>query len=151
MVAAETVRVESYGPMEPAAVLVTRSVNVPSDVGLLSAPDNRVIVLTPSPDRTLDATAAAVEYLRDELPAGGRRRRAEAGVGSVLCEGGPHILGELLRARLVDELHLVIAPKLAGGADPTTIVSGAVLEPPPDLRLLSLHESGGYVFLRYGA
>jgi riboflavin biosynthesis pyrimidine reductase len=151
MVGAETVRVESYGPMEPAAVLVTRSVNVPSDVGLLSAPDNRVIVLTPSPDRTLDATAAAVEYLRDELPAGVRRLRTELGVRSVLCEGGPHILGELLRARLVDELHLVIAPKLAGGPDPTTIVSGALLDPPADLRLLSLHESGGYLFLRYGA
>jgi riboflavin biosynthesis pyrimidine reductase len=151
MVGAETVRVESYGPMEPAAVLVTRSVNVPSDVELLSAPDNRVIVLTPSPDRTLDATAAAVEYLRDELPAGVRRLRTELGVRSVLCEGGPHILGELLRARLVDELHLVIAPKLAGGPDPTTIVSGALLDPPADLRLLSLHESGGYLFLRYGA
>jgi 5-amino-6-(5-phosphoribosylamino)uracil reductase len=151
MVGAETVRVESYGPMEPAAVLVTRSVNVPADVGLLSAPDNRVIVLTPSPDRTLDATAAQVEYLRDELPAGVRRLRTELGMRSVLCEGGPQILGDLLRAKLVDELHLVIAPKLAGGADPTTIVTGAVLHPPVDLRLLSLHESGGYLFLRYGA
>ena len=50
MVGAETVRVESYGPMEPAAVLVTRSADVPADVGLLRAPDNRVVVLTPSPD-----------------------------------------------------------------------------------------------------
>src|SRR5262245_45115369 len=44
MVGAETVRVESYGPMEPAAVLVTRSARVPADVGLLRAPGNRVIV-----------------------------------------------------------------------------------------------------------
>jgi riboflavin biosynthesis pyrimidine reductase len=150
MVGAETVRVESYGPMEPTGVLVTRSVNVPADVGLLSAPDNRVVVLTPTPDRTLDATAARVEYLRDELPAGVRRLRTELGMRSVLCEGGPQILGDLLRAELVDELHLVIAPKLAGGVDPTTIVSGAVLDPPVALTLLSLHESGGYLFLRYG-
>jgi riboflavin biosynthesis pyrimidine reductase len=151
MVGAETVRVESYGPMEPAAVLVTRSLEVPPDVGLLSAPDNRVIVLTPSPDRTLDACAAQVEYLRHDLATGVRRLRTELGMRSVLCEGGPHVLGDLLRAGLVDELHLVVAPKLAGGLEPTTIVSGAVLEPPADLRLLSLHESGGYLFLRYGA
>jgi riboflavin biosynthesis pyrimidine reductase len=130
---------------------VTRSVNVPPDVGLLAAPDNRVIVLTPSPDRTLEPCAAQVEYLRDDLAAGVRRLRTELGMRSVLCEGGPQILGDLLRARLVDELHLVVAPLLAGGADPKTIVSGAVLDPPVELRLLSLHESGGYLFLRYGA
>jgi riboflavin biosynthesis pyrimidine reductase len=151
MVGAETVRVESYGPMDAAAVLVTRSVNVPPDVGLLAAPDNRVIVLTPSPDRTLEPCAAQVEYLRDDLAAGVRRLRTELGMRSVLCEGGPQILGDLLRARLVDELHLVVAPLLAGGADPKTVVSGPALDPALELRLLSLHESGGYLFLRYGA
>ena len=53
-------------------------------------------------------------------------------------------------AGLVDELHLVIAPKLAGGRDPLTILSGDTLDPPVDLALLSLHESGGYLFARYG-
>jgi riboflavin biosynthesis pyrimidine reductase len=149
MVGAETVRVESYGPMEPAAVLVSRSVQVPSDVGLLRATDNRVVVLTPSPDRTLDACAAQVEYLRDDVVGGTRRLRTELGIRSVLCEGGPQLLGDLLGARLVDELHLVIAPKIAGGAGPKTIVTGPALDPPADLRLLSLHESGGYLFLRY--
>jgi riboflavin biosynthesis pyrimidine reductase len=151
MVGAETVRVESYGPMEPAAVLVTRSVNVPPEVGLLRAPDNRVIVLTPSADRELPPTAARVEYLRDDIVGGVRRLRTELGMRSVLSEGGPQILGDLMRARLVDELHLVIAPKLAGGGDPLTIVTGALLDPPVDLRLLTVHESGGYLFLRYGA
>jgi riboflavin biosynthesis pyrimidine reductase len=92
-----------------------------------------------------------VRYLRGELADGVRALRTELGMGSVLCEGGPHVLGELLRASLVDELHLVIAPKLAAGADPLTIVAGPALDPPADLRLLSLHESGGYLFLRYGA
>jgi riboflavin biosynthesis pyrimidine reductase len=151
MVGAETVRVESYGPMEPAAVLVTRSVNVPADVGLLRAPGNRVIVLTPSPDRELPPCAAQVEYLRDDVASGVRRLRTELGMRAVLSEGGPHILGELFRDGLVDELHLVIAPTVAGGADPLTIVAGAPFEPPAELRLLTVHESGGYLFLRYGA
>jgi riboflavin biosynthesis pyrimidine reductase len=151
MVGAETVRVESYGPMEAAAVLVTRSAQVPADVGLLQAPGNRVVVLTPSPDAELPPCPAEVRYLRAPLEEGVRRLRTELGLESVLCEGGPHVLGMLLRARLVDELHLVVAPKLAAGLDPLTIVAGAALDSPVDLRLLSLHESGGYLFLRYGA
>jgi riboflavin biosynthesis pyrimidine reductase len=151
MVGAETVRVEGYGPMDAAAVLVTRTADVPADAGLLRAPGNRVVVLTPSPDAELPPCAAQVTYLRDSLGAGVRRLRSELGLRSVLCEGGPHVLAELLRARLVDELHLVIAPKLVAGADPLTIVSGPLLEPSAELRLLSLHESGGYLFLRYGA
>jgi riboflavin biosynthesis pyrimidine reductase len=149
MVGAETVRVESYGPMEAAAVLVTRSVAVPADVGLLRAPGNRVYVLTPSADAELPPCAADVRYVRGELADGVRRLRTELGVRSLLCEGGPQLLGDLLRAGLVDELHLVVAPKLAAGAEPLTIVTGAALDPPADLALLSLHESGGYLFLRY--
>jgi riboflavin biosynthesis pyrimidine reductase len=151
MVGAETVRVESYGPMDAAAVLVTRSAIVPAGAGLLRAPDNRVVVLTPSPDAELPPCAAAVEYVRGPFAEGVRRLRTELGMRSVLCEGGPQVLGELLRARLVDELHLVIAPKLVAGPDPLTIVTGAALDPPAELELLTLHESGGYLFLRYRA
>jgi riboflavin biosynthesis pyrimidine reductase len=67
----------------------------------------------------------------------------------VLCEGGPQLFANLLAARVVDELHLVIAAKLAGGPDPLTILTGPPLDPPLDLELLTLHESGGYLFLRY--
>jgi riboflavin biosynthesis pyrimidine reductase len=150
MVGAETVRVESYGRMDPLAVLVTRTARVPATVGLLKAPENRVLVLTPSPDAELPPCAAQVGYLRAPLAEGVRRLRTGHGVESVLCEGGPHLLGDLLRAGLVDELHLVIATKLAGGRDPITIVTGPALDPPPELELVSLHESGGYLFLRYG-
>ena len=149
MVGAETVRVEGYGRMEPLAVLVTRGARVPADVGLLAAPENRVLVLTPSQDATLPPCAAEVDYLRAPLPEAVPRLLTDYGVRSVLCEGGPQLLGDLLRAALVDELHLVIAAKLVAGDDPTTIVSGPELDPPAELELLSLHESGGYLFLRY--
>jgi 5-amino-6-(5-phosphoribosylamino)uracil reductase len=150
MVGAETVRVESYGPMDALAVLVTRSARVPADVGLLAAPENRVAVLTPSPDAVLPECAASVSYVRGSLEEGVRALRREHGVRSMLCEGGPQLLGDLVRARLVDELHLVVAPKLAAGPDPLTILGGDPLDPPADLALLSVHESGGYLFLRYG-
>lgn len=166
MVGAETVRVEGYGrmvpdaenraareraglPADPLALIVTRSVALPADVGMLRAPENRVVVLTPSPDAKLEPTAAEVSYVRGPLEEGVRRLRSELGVRSVLCEGGPQLLGDLVRAGLVDELHLVLAPKLAGGHAPLTILSGADVEPPRELTLRSLHESGGYLFMRY--
>jgi riboflavin biosynthesis pyrimidine reductase len=149
MVGAETVRVEGYGPMEATTVLVTRTARVPADVGLLKAPENRVVVLTPSADATLPLCNAQVSYLRAPLAEGVRRLRTEHGIESIDCEGGPHLLGDLLRGGLVDELHLVIATKLAGGEDPITVTAGPELDPPLDLELLSLHESGGYLFLRY--
>lgn len=149
MVGAETVRVESYGPMDALAVLVTRTARVPADVGLLAAPDNRVAVLTPSRDASLPPCAASVEYVRGSLEDGVRALYRDHGVRSILCEGGPALLGDLVRARMVDELHLVLAPKLAGGPDPLTILTGEALDPPAELELVSLHESGGYLFLRY--
>jgi riboflavin biosynthesis pyrimidine reductase len=150
LVGAETVRVEGYGPMSPVCVLVTREARVPAGVGLLAAPENRIVVLTPSRDAELaPGVAAEVSYVRGDLVDGLRRLRAEHGVRSVLCEGGPALLGDLVRAGCVDELHLVVAPKLAGGADPLTILSGEALEAPAELTLRSLHESGGYLFCRY--
>jgi 5-amino-6-(5-phosphoribosylamino)uracil reductase len=169
LVGAETIRVESYGraintaearerrereglPADIATVLVTRSVSLPADVGLLKAPENTVIVLTPSEDGELPAeAAAAVKYVREPDPAEGvRRLRREFGIRSLVCEGGPNLNATLLPAGLIDELHLVIAPKLAGGRDPLTILGGDELDPPIDLELITLHESGGYLFCRYG-
>jgi len=168
MVGAQTIRVESYGrtinnagararreaegrPADSIAVVVSRTVSLPPDVGILKAADNTVIVLTPSPDGELPPSAAEVHYLREADPAAGLRRlREEWGVRSIVCEGGPHLNATLLPSGLVDELHLVYAPKLAGGEDPLTILTGDPLVPPLDLELRSLHESGGYLFARYG-
>src|SRR3954449_657695 len=149
LVGAETIRVESYGrainsaearerreregrPADIVTVVATRSVSLPSDVGLLKAKQNVVVMLTPSPDAELsDGAAATVRYLRDEdMVAGVRRLRTEHGLESIVCEGGPNLNATLLPAGVVDELHLVYAPKLAGGRDPLTILTGAALEPP---------------------
>jgi riboflavin biosynthesis pyrimidine reductase len=149
MVGAETVRVEGYGPMDQLAVVVSRSVELPVDRGLLAAEGNRVVIVTPSPDRELPPCAATVSYIREADLALALRRLRGLGVESIDCEGGPRLNATLVPAGLVDELHLVIAPKLAGGRDPLTILGGETLDPPADLSLLSLHESGGYLFARY--
>ena len=75
-------------------------------------------MLTPSPDAELPPCRAAVRYLRAGLDEGVRRLRAEHGIRSLLCEGGPALLGDLVRAGLVDALALVIAPELVARAGP---------------------------------
>ena len=151
LVGAGTVRVEGYGAMDRLAVVVSRSLDLPPDLGLLRHAANRVLVVTDS-DSELEPCAAQVGYLRQprvDLGDALRRLRGEHGVRAVICEGGPRLNAALLPAGLVDELHLVIAPLLVGGADPLTLVEGDRIDPPLAGRPEWLLESGGYLFARY--
>jgi len=149
LVGAGTVRAEGYGPMEQLAVVVSASLDLPPDLGLLRAEGNRVVIVTPS-DRELEPCAAQVDYVRtadiDEALA---RLRAEHDVLAVVCEGGPHLNAALLPAGLVDELHLVLSPMLVGGQDPLTLLESSPVDPPLRAEPLWLLESGGYLFARY--
>jgi diaminohydroxyphosphoribosylaminopyrimidine deaminase/5-amino-6-(5-phosphoribosylamino)uracil reductase len=60
--------------------------------------------------------AARLDALLTEL---GRRR-----LTNILVEGGGRVLGTLLDARRIDEVHVFIAPKLLGGASAATAVAG---------------------------
>ena len=60
--------------------------------------------------------AARLDTLLAEF---GRRRWT-----NVMVEGGGRLLGSLLDARAIDEVHVFIAPKLVGGASAVTAVAG---------------------------
>jgi riboflavin biosynthesis pyrimidine reductase len=75
--------------------------------------------------------------------------RAEHGVRSILCEGGPHLNGSLLAAGLVDELFLTTSPTIAGGAGALTIIEGTSLTDPIALELIWLLAAGDELFARY--
>jgi riboflavin biosynthesis pyrimidine reductase len=76
---------------------------------------------------------------------------AELGLPQVLCEGGPHLLGALTDADLVDELCLSVAPVLAGpGASRITAGLAGAVAPTRWLQLRSVLESDdGTLLLRY--
>jgi riboflavin-specific deaminase-like protein len=170
MVGAGTLRIERYGRMvrlpelrekrereglapDPVAVVVSGRLLLPADIPLLADPDSRVVVVTAA-DGEIEGSAAEVDYLRTpgeplELAPHLRALRSDHGVRSILCEGGPTLNWTLLREGLVDELFLTVAPKLAGGRDVPTIVTGDPLGQPLDLELVSLHEGEGELFLRY--
>jgi riboflavin-specific deaminase-like protein len=171
MVGAGTARIEHYGRLvrdpehrarrranglaaDPLGCLVSQRLDLPpSDVPLLADPQSTVVVITAA-DREIEGAGARVEYLRSpgatvDLPGALRTLRTRYDVRSLLCEGGPTLNATLLALGLVDELFLSLAPKLAGGLDPLTIVSGPSPADPLELELVSVLESGGYLFLRY--
>src|SRR5205823_6088338 len=62
------------------------------------------------------ADGLSLAFLLDEL---GRRRMT-----NVLVEGGATVLGGFLDAKLIDEVHIFIAPLLIGGAEAKSPVTG---------------------------
>jgi riboflavin biosynthesis pyrimidine reductase len=121
-------------PAEPLAVTISRSGQVARDTPLFTDAPDRVLVFE-GPDAEL---TDALGKLRQQY-----------GVEALLCEGGPTLFGALLRAGLVDELYLTLAPYIAGGTSGPTVVSGPPAELPADLQLVGVLEHDGTLFLRY--
>ncbi|MGH7903725.1 MAG: dihydrofolate reductase family protein [Candidatus Dormibacteraceae bacterium] len=92
------------------------------------------------PDGPRVSIGAALAALRDR------------GHRVILTEGGPHVLGQLLRERALDELFLTLSPVLAGHragrlglAEDVELLPGA----PNWGTLASLRREGSHIFCRY--
>jgi riboflavin biosynthesis pyrimidine reductase len=170
VVGAATVRTERYKPARfneawsglragrtptPPIAVITRSLDLDPDSPLITAApaDARTIVIT-----TAQAPAdikAALEPNADVIVAGDEgvdftaavAALAERGHRRLLAEGGPHLLGELLAAGLLDELCLTTGPLLAGPG-PGRIVAGADAASLP-LDLAHVLAEDGFLFCRY--
>ena len=138
---------------DPLAVVVSRSLNVPVDIPLFGDPESTIVVYTSAdgdlPDCPADVRLVRLDPAGMTMTAALRDLRAEHGVRSLLCEGGPTVFGALVHERVADELFLTLAPKLAGGTDPLTIVQGPPMPEPAGLELVWALEAGGALFLRY--
>ena len=166
MVGAGTLRAEKYGRLvrkperreariaagldpDPLAVIVSGRLDLPEDLPLLHEPEQRVLIATFS---DAELPGPGIEYLRFNGGAVDIPRLLAIlrgrGVRSVLCEGGPTLNAELLRAGGVDELFHCIAPKLAGEPDAPTMVTG-VLHEPVEMKLVRLLESDNHLFARF--
>ena len=138
---------------DPLACVMSRSGNVPTEIPLFADPDSRVVVFTPT-GLDLSGIQAQVEVVRLDpgeltLTTMLRRLRSDYEVSSLLCEGGATVFAAMLRERLVDELFLTLAPKLAGGDDGPGVTSGPELPELVSMRPVWAHEREGSLFLRY--
>lgn len=160
LVGAGTARVENYGGARevdgktPPIAVVSRSLDF--DPGARLFTDTRVppIILTcksapAERRRALDGLADVVVAGADDVDMRvALDTLADRGLRHVECEGGPHLLGWLLAADLLDELCLTLAPVIAGGTA-GRIVAGLDTQLADRLRLLHVLEDDGYLFLRY--
>jgi riboflavin biosynthesis pyrimidine reductase len=173
LVGAGTARVEEYKPArrrpsladlregrpETATIaLVTRTLglNLTSALFTETPPDARTIVITSAASdpglREAAAEVADVIIAGEETVDLGAALDAlrERGLDRVLCEGGPHLLGDLSAAGLLDELCLSLSPTLAGpGAD--RIIAGTRAPVRPLTLTQALADDDGFLFCRYAA
>jgi riboflavin-specific deaminase-like protein len=169
MIGAGTMRAESYGrvvadpakrerrereglPADPLMVIVSGRLDLPWDAPLFKDGFGEVLICTNS-EAEPPLTATPVELLRQpgriDLVALLGHLRTRLGVRALLCEGGPHLHGQLIEAGLVDELFVTHAPKLAGGPGPG-LVEGLGQRPCPlELAWLLNDPDTGELFGRY--
>jgi len=169
MIGAGTMRAERYGrvvsnqeqrerrerlglPPDPLMVIVSGRLDLPWEAPLFTEGAGRVLIVTSS-EAEPPETATPLRVLRHDgfvdLGSALHHLREERGIRALLCEGGPHLHGQLWAAGLVDELFLTTAPKLTGAADAPRIVEGLDEPLAENLELAWLLEHEGELFSRY--
>jgi riboflavin biosynthesis pyrimidine reductase len=138
---------------------VTRTLRLDLTAPLFTeaAPRSRTIVITcaaaPAGAREQAAEVADVIVAGDDEVdlAAALKALADRGLGRVLCEGGPHLFGDLAAAGLADELCLTLSPLLAGpGA--ARIIAGPPFDAARPLRLAHLLTTDdSFLYARYVA
>ncbi|HEY8584446.1 MAG TPA: dihydrofolate reductase family protein [Capillimicrobium sp.] len=133
----------------PVGVTLTRRGEVPWGIPLFTS-EARTIVYSGVPLEPPPEVTAPVEVvvLDGPDPAAVVADLRARGLRSILCEGGATLNAGLLRAGVVDELHLCVAPQLVGGTDPLPVVSGDA-GGDTALELLDAYACEGALLLRY--
>jgi riboflavin biosynthesis pyrimidine reductase len=171
LVGAGTVRAERYHPARthpnhvrgrsargqlpaPVIAVVSASLNLDPELPLFRDASIRPLVLTAA--RAPEDRISGMGRYADILVVGEELVDAShavdvlvnRGLGRILCEGGPTLLAHIAAAELLDELCLTVSPLLVGG-EASRILRSVDIEPPAGLRLDSLLEEDGTLFLRY--
>jgi riboflavin biosynthesis pyrimidine reductase len=170
LVGAGTARTEGYRPARrraelaglregrtatPPIALVSRSLDLDVQSALFTQapPDARTIVITcaaaPAERIASLARAADVIVAGDGVVDLAQALAAlrERGLGRVLCEGGPRLLGDIAGAGLLDELSLTVSPLLAGPGAPRITAGDGF--PPAPMTLAHVLADEGFLFCRY--
>ncbi|KAE8763237.1 pyrimidine reductase family protein [Georgenia thermotolerans] len=170
LVGAGTLRQEGYGamvldapavawrtarrlPAHPTLAVVSGRLDLDPRSPLFAEAPVRPLVLThagaPRDRRRALAAVADVVVCGDDAvdPHRAARELTRRGLTQVLCEGGPHLLGTLVAADLVDELCLTLSPVLEGGHAGRITAGGAQVTRP--MRLAHVLTAGDLLLLRY--
>lgn len=168
LVGGRTVREEGYGPVRadphaarrragagqapaPTLAIVSGSCRFDWEQTSFQDSDNRPIILTVSSSDPQDRAAAARRC--DVVVVGEQRVQAsealaalaDRGLTRVTCEGGDTLLSDVIRAGVLDELDVTIAPLLTASSRPAR--EGRSVR--HEMRLAHLMADDGFLFARY--
>lgn len=154
LIGAQTMRAERYKPMKgrdghaPRLVIVSASLDLPWEDPVWHESVHQPLVIT---EAGVDEAALTVARSHAEVEALASTSGASIidalharGLGRITCEGGPRLLAEFVRAGLVDELDVAIAPLMAGGGQ----IHTGEPQTPARFSLVHVIESDGYLFTR---
>jgi riboflavin biosynthesis pyrimidine reductase len=155
-------RSELWLAPQPTTVIVTATGNLDGTHAGLNAPGVPVVVVTTKTgaermSMNLFSSNVQVRVVADgpKVPIGDLLEVITSlGARVALCEGGPHLFTHLVRARLVDDLFLTIAPQVVGrdaNAKRLALVEGAALNEGRGrwASLIDVRHAGDDMFLRY--
>lgn len=141
----------------PLRVLLTNSGRINPQLRLFEKTFSPIVIFstTRMPARTQSALADKADLWLHEagsvnLAAMMSTLRSEYGVKRLVCEGGAQIFRALLTAKLIDEIHLTLSPRIFGGRGAPTLtgVAGDFLPHSVEARLRSMEVIDGECFLR---
>lgn len=158
LVGAGTARIEGYRrPMVPLAV-VSRGLGGLLDVPAIVGGDVKdrprpIVITTHASDRSMReaiADHADIEFAGDDSVDLKRAMQIlhSRGLRRIHCEGGPHLLTNMLHQDLIDELYCAVTPRLLGSGPDHHLISGLDLAA-RRLTLRAAYTSAGTVFLRF--
>jgi len=151
VIGAGTARIEGYADIGKPLVVVSRSGVVPAR--LCDPPPGEVLLATYAASPGIVGARAVLGD--DGVIVAGQHRvdlgalkadLAARGWVNQVCEGGPHLLRDLLDAGAVDELDVTVVPRAIGGHHPR-ITDGAPVDVP--LSLHTLVEDEGTLLARW--
>jgi riboflavin biosynthesis pyrimidine reductase len=145
-------RVDAGLEAQPIVATISRRLDLPTDIPLLAEPTARVQVYTEAAGEvpSQGAWVSLHRFAPSELdvPAVLAHLAGERGVRTVLCEGGPLLLREVVAAACLDDLLLTLSPVVAAGDGPPP-VRGEALDPPLGMALRAVHRADSHLFLHY--
>jgi 2,5-diamino-6-(ribosylamino)-4(3H)-pyrimidinone 5'-phosphate reductase len=145
----------------PLAVVLTNTGEVPLEGNLVRDRRQSVLVLIArSADEQAERRLRRLAEVRRaptlesgfvDLEGCLRMLRSRYEIDRLLVEGGPTLNHALISRNLVDELFLTVAPRVLGGSEGPTLLSGRAIpaHDRPALELVSIHLRDDELFLRY--